>query len=140
MKEIIIFIIGQIIILASISITAFFAYKNYIKQKAIDYKIEKYREIVILISSFLSDDKYDNYQYKTEFIEKYKESWLFASDNFIKLLTNFIDQVNINSDNQKISKKEIEKLLADIVIEIRRDLNVKTKLKSTDILFVSVKK
>lgn len=71
---------------------------------------------------------------KQQFFNEYYKSWVYASDDVILEIKKLIDSVLIDSDVQVDGAQQIH----NIVIAIRKDLKVKTKVPNKTFRYVSI--
>ncbi|MBU8970109.1 hypothetical protein KSS88_14735 [Bacillus altitudinis] len=93
------------------------------KQETYNRKEERYAELVISLKGFYV--KSENKDFKSNFLDQVNLCWLYCPDQVIYKLYNFLESVkNSSSDEHKL------KALAEVFVEIRKDLIKDSKLNS----------
>jgi len=91
-------------------------------------KEKRYIKMLKALHGFYESTNKDDL--KQKFIEEYRISWLYASDDVIKSIDNFFDMIKVGAEN--VSQEEKKKALGQIVINMRKDLRIETKLRPSD--------
>lgn len=135
--------IGTVVIL--ILLTCFINFITNRKERSNRFKEEKYTKLLTLLQGFLISD-YDSQtpsevkdDMKREFLNEYYKSWLYASDDVIKTIKELLDRVKIENVQKEDSQKDKE-ILGKIILAVRSDLKVKTKLGYQHFEYVSAVK
>jgi len=118
---------------------SFFTYIFSVKEKKSEtvrkFKEEKYMNLILLLQSFIgSTNSGDG---KRKFFEESYKSWLYCSDDVTKAINDLINFFSNETGLINDTNKGHE-LIGRIVLEMRKDLLGKTRLKITDFKYVSV--
>ena len=111
-------------------LTYYFAIKKNRKEAIFKFKEEKYTNIILALQGFVNGTT-DGKMKEKLFNEKYK-TWLYAPDDVIKAIDDFIDFVREHHG------EDGEEHLGKVVLEMRKDLLGKSKLSPKDIKFYHV--
>ena len=115
------FIAGTVIL--STFLTYYFTKKSTEVDSARKHKEESYINLILHLNSF--HEKYATTKNKEIFFQEYYKSWAYASDEVITCINKLIESVK----NGKVpTPEEGQKLIANIIIAVRKDLKVKSKI------------
>lgn len=103
--------------------------RNEKETRTFERKEERYKKLLQLsIQLYREKDLNKLGKIKSELMYEYDFSWLYASDNVILKFDKFIESLRketINSDDSM-------SLLAEAILQMRKDLGIKSKLISRD--------
>lgn len=132
-KEALLIILPIVSAIISSFLTYYFAIKAKKQEDIRKYKEEKYSNLIVLLQAFVGNTANANGK-KDFFIENYK-SWLYCSDAVTLAINNMIELVK---GRKIIDPQEGKKAVGKIILEMRKDLNGKTKLTENDFQYIDV--
>lgn len=96
------------------------------ERRYFERKEERYKKLLtLMISLYRTQDREKLRDIKRTFLTEYDQSWLYASDEVIRLLSQFIESLTPDQFNTKTAMA----LVGKTVIQMRKDLGYKnTKL------------
>ena len=118
-------------------LTYIFALKRYHREKQYENKLKRYLILVEKMRSFVKDisDFEAGSEDRKKFVDSYRTIWLYGSSSVVKEVSKFL-KIVLNpppSNGEKmIAEKEAKKIIKKAIIEMRKDLKAKGKLKSND--------
>ncbi len=112
-------------------LTYFFASRSKREEIILKYKEEKYANLLVLLQGFVGSTA------TSETKRKQYRSWIYSSDEVVVGLN---DMVSLVIDSKgKVPDPELgKKVVGNIVLAMRKDLNGKTNLKYTDFRYTDV--
>jgi len=116
-------------------ITYFFTLRAKKNENMLKFKEEKYANLLIHLQGFVG--KTASAELKKKFFEEQYKSWLYASDEVTKSINNLIKLLIEQKDNVPDPKKWRE-IVWNIVLQMRKDLLGKTKLKNNDFRYIDI--
>ena len=99
-------------------------------------KRQRYEMILLSLSGFFEGN--EDYAKKQTFLNQIQLSWLYCSDDFIRRANLFLDSVN--KSGTTTTPEERQRLLGDLLVQMRKDYRCKTSLKSSDFKVVTANK
>lgn len=129
-KDILLITLPVLSAVISSYLTYYFAIKKTRQEAIFKFKEEKYTNIILALQGFVNGTT-DGKMKESLFTEKYK-TWLYAPDNVIKAIDDFIDFVREHHG------EDGKEHLGKIVLEMRKDLLGRSKLSTEDIKFYHV--
>src|SRR3989338_1075459 len=103
MKDMLLILFPIIAGIVSSYITYYFAIKSKKNEAILEFKEEKYANLVVLLQGFTG--KTASGDTKRKFLEEQRKSWLYCSDEVIKAVNNmlilFVEKENRLIDNEK---------------------------------------
>lgn len=132
-------IVELVITIATVLITSLLTY--YFSNKArrnitsVSFKENKYALLLNLLDSFVGNTA--NGESKREFFKELHESWLYSSDEVILAVNDMVSLVR-NSKGKRINQEQGKLAVGSIVLAMRKDLHVKTKLDALAFEFIDV--
>ncbi len=98
---------------------------NNKETREFERKEERYKKLMLLsIQLYREKNSSKLTKIKSELMQEYDYSWLYASDNVIKKYGVFIDSLR----TKNIDSEKSMSFLAEAIIQMRKDLGNKTKL------------
>jgi len=116
-------------------LTYFFASRSKREEAVLKYKEEKYVNLLVLLQGFVGSTATS--ETKRKFFEEQYRSWIYSSDEVVKAINEMVNLV-INSREKTPDPVLGKKVVGNIVLAMRKDLNEKTKLKHTDFTYIDV--
>jgi len=116
-------------------LTYFFTTKTKKTEAMIKFKEEKYSNLLILLQGFVGQTT--SGELKKKFFEEQYRSWLYSSDEVILAINNLVDLL-ISERGETPNLENGKKVIGDIILAMRKDLAVKTKLKYSDFRYTDV--
>ena len=113
-------------------LTYYFTIKTKRKELAYKHKEDQYSKLLLKLQGFVGSTA--NSETQKEFFEEQYKSWLYCSDEVVKLINNMIELVKSNNIDPDIGRKAV----GDIVLAMRKDLFGKTKLSYLDFRYTDV--
>jgi hypothetical protein len=116
-------------------LTYFFASRSKREEAILKYKEEKYANLLVLLQGFVGSTSTS--ETKRKFFEEQYRSWIYSSDEVVKAIN---EMVNLVMDSKgKDPNPEIgRKVVGNIVLAMRKDLNSKSNLNYTDFRYTDV--
>lgn len=128
-----------IVPLISAGLSSFLTYSFAVKSKKQEdirkYKEEKYSNLIILLQAFVGNTA--NANGKKDFLKENYKSWLYCSDEVTISINKMIALIR-NKKTSNFSPLEGRNSVGKIVLEMRKDLNGKTKLTENDFEYIDV--
>lgn len=116
-------------------LTNWYDSKSSKRESALKHKESQYTELIIKLQGFVGLTA--NAKTKKEFFEERYKSWLYASDEVTQTINKMVElseKIEEVTPDPEIGRK----VIGDIVLAMRKDLNSKTKLKCDSFLYVDV--
>ncbi len=117
------------------SLTYLLAIKAKKTEAMIKFKEEKYSNLIIALQGFVGLTA--NSQNKLKFFEEQYKSWLYSSDNVVLAINELISYI-IAQEGKSPNFVEGQRLIGNIILEMRKDLLGKTRLKNKDFRYTDV--
>ena len=106
------------------------------KQEAIQkFKEEKYSNLIILLQGFIGNTV--SGEKKKKFFEEQYRSWLYSSDDVIVAI-NELTKLLKDLKGADPDPSEGRKVVGNIILQMRKDLLGRTKLKQDDFRYIDV--
>ena len=121
-------IISACIAIGGYALQAYLAQKRELEAMNRKGKEEYYSKMLKALHGFYVSSK--DKELREKFIEASRISWLYASDDVIESINNFFNLIKIGAE--KVLDDEKKKALGQILVNMRKDLGIKTELKSSD--------
>lgn len=121
--------------LVSSYFTYYFTIKSKKNEAILKFKEEKYINLLVLLQGFIGTTASGDM--KRKFFEKQYRSWLYCSDDVVKAINNMVRLV-IMSKKSAPDPDEGRKAIGNIILAMRRDLLVQTKLDYNDFVYTDV--
>lgn len=99
------------------------------------FKEEKYSNLLIQLQGFVGSTT--SAEKKRKFFEEQYKAWLYSSDGVVTAINEMVELVK-NSNGNPPDAKGGRKAVGNIVLEMRKDMLGKTKLKSEDFVYTDV--
>ncbi|OGJ22431.1 MAG: hypothetical protein A3J60_00335 [Candidatus Pacebacteria bacterium RIFCSPHIGHO2_02_FULL_46_9] len=136
-------IINQVLLLIGPSVLFGYLLKYYLDSKQ-SKKLEErnkrrivYEDLAETLGIFISG-RIVSIERKNKFLETYAKCWLWASDEVIKEINDFLDFQVVITKGDEIQNQDAKEKYAACVIAMRKDLGFsKTLVKTKDYKFVS---
>jgi len=135
MKDMLLILFPIIAGIVSSYITYYFAIKSKKNEAILEFKEEKYANLVVLLQGFTG--KTASGDTKRKFLEEQRKSWLYCSDEVIKAVNNMLI-LFVEKENRLIDNEKAKEAIGNIIVAIRKDLLGKTKLDYTDFSYFDV--
>ena len=116
-------------------LTYFFASRSKREESILKYKEEKYANLLVLLQGFVGSTATS--ETKRKFFEEQYRSWIYSSDEVIEAINEMVRLV-IDSKGKDPDPELGRKVVGNIVLAMRKDLNGKTNLKYTDFRYIDV--
>ncbi len=116
-------------------LTYFFAGRSKREESILKYKEEKYANLLVLLQGFVGSTATS--ETKRKFFEEQYKSWIYSSDEVIEAINEMVKLV-IDSRGNAPNPQQGRKVVGNIVLAMRKDLNEKTKLKFSDFVYTDV--
>lgn len=117
-------------------LTYFFASRSKREEAILKYKEEKYANLLVLLQGFVGSTATS--ETKRKFFEEQYRSWIYSSDEVVKAINEMVKLV-INSKGKDPDPELGRKVVGNIVLAMRKDLNGKTNLNYTDFRYTDVR-
>ncbi|MDD3855310.1 MAG: hypothetical protein A2525_09090 [Sulfurimonas sp. RIFOXYD12_FULL_36_11] len=117
-------------------LTYFFASRSKREEYILKYKEEKYANLLVLLQGFVGVTATS--ETKRKFFEEQYKSWIYSSDEVIEAINEMVKLV-IDSRKNTPDPQKGRKVIGNIVLAMRKDLNGKTKLKYSDFVYTDVR-
>jgi len=122
--------------IASSYLTYFFASRSKREESILKYKEEKYANLLVLLQGFVGSTATS--ETKRKFFEEQYRSWIYSSDEVVKAINEMVKLV-IDSKGKEPDPELGRKVVGNIVLAMRKDLNGKTNLNYTDFRYTDVR-
>jgi len=116
-------------------LTYFFASRSKREESILKYKEEKYANLLVLLQGFVGSTATS--ETKRKFFEEQYRSWIYSSDEVIEAINEMVRLV-IDSKGKDPNPELGRKVVGNIVLAMRKDLNGKTKLRFSDFVYTDV--
>lgn len=116
-------------------LTYFFASRSKREETILKYKEEKYANLLVLLQGFVGSTSTS--ETKRKFFEEQYRSWIYSSDEVVKAINEMVRLV-IDSKGKDPDPEIGRKVVGNIVLAMRKDLNGKSKLDYTDFRYTDV--
>lgn len=116
-------------------LTYFFASRSKREETILKYKEEKYANLLVLLQGFVGSTATS--ETKRKFFEEQYRSWIYSSDDVIKAINEMVKLV-IDSKGKEPDPELGRKVIGNIVLAMRKDLNGKTSLSYSDFRYTDV--
>ena len=116
-------------------LTYFFASRSKREESILKYKEEKYANLLVLLQGFVGSTSTP--ETKRKFFEEQYRSWIYSSDEVVKAINEMVKLV-IDSKGKEPDPELGRKVVGNIVLAMRKDLNGKTNLNYTDFRYTDV--
>ncbi|OHD94864.1 MAG: hypothetical protein A2019_06585 [Sulfurimonas sp. GWF2_37_8] len=117
-------------------LTYFFASRSKREESILKYKEEKYANLLVLLQGFVGSTATS--ETKRKFFEEQYRSWIYSSDEVVKAINEMVRLV-IDSKGKDPDPELGRKVVGNIVLAMRKDLNGKTNLNYTDFIYTDVR-
>ena len=117
-------------------LTYFFASRSKREESILKYKEEKYANLLVLLQGFVGSTSTP--ETKRKFFEEQYRSWIYCSDEVVKAINEMVKLV-IDSKGKEPDPELGRKVVGNIVLAMRKDLNGKTNLNYTDFRYTDVR-
>lgn len=117
-------------------LTYFFTSRSKREESILKYKDEKYANLLVLLQGFVGSTATS--ETKRKFFEEQYRSWIYSSDEVIKAINEMVRLV-IDSQGKDPDPELGRKVVGNIVLAMRKDLNGKTNLNYTDFRYTDVR-
>lgn len=118
-------------------LTYFFASRSKREESILKYKEEKYANLLVLLQGFVGSTTTSEKKHK--FFEEQYRSWIYSSDEVVKAINEMVKLV-IDSKGKDPDPELGRKVVGNIVLAMRKDLNGKTNLNYIDFRYTDVVK
>lgn len=118
-------------------LTYFFASRSKREESILKYKEEKYANLLVLLQGFVGSTATS--EKKRKFFEEQYRSWIYSSDEVVKAINEMVKLV-IDSKGKDPDPELGRKVVGNIVLAMRKDLNGKTNLNYIDFRYTDVVK
>lgn len=103
-------------------------------------KRKLYEELIQSLNIFL-DNRGNSFEKQDTFLANYSTSWLWASEDVILKVGDFIDYISINDNGLEQNQKYAKTIFSEIIILMRKDLGHSLKkLEAKNYRFFSFKR
>lgn len=116
-------------------LTYSFTMKTKKNEAMIRFKEEKYANLVVLLQGFVGNTI--SADLKRRFLEEQYRAWLYSSDNVVKAINEMI-QLLIDERGKQPNPEKGQKIIGNIILEMRKDLLGETNLTSNDFRYTDV--
>ncbi|MDD5749453.1 MAG: hypothetical protein PHO91_01540 [Patescibacteria group bacterium] len=116
-------------------LTYYFGIKSKKTEAMLKFKEEKYAKLLIYLQGFVGNTTSGNL--KKKFFEEQYSSWLYCSDEVVKSLNRLV-QLLISEEGKAPNPEDGQKVIGEIVLNMRKDLLGKTSLNYKDFKYTSV--
>ncbi|MFA5954790.1 MAG: hypothetical protein WC817_04630 [Patescibacteria group bacterium] len=116
-------------------LTYTFAVKKIKSESALRFKEEKYANLLSLMQGFIGQTT--SGETKKKFFEEQYKSWLYSSDEVV-LAVNDLVKLLIAERGKAPDPEKGREVVGSIVLQMRKDLYGKTKLKYNDFSYTDV--
>jgi len=113
----------------------FFASRTKREESILKYKEEKYANLLVLLQGFVGSTATS--ETKRKFFEEQYKSWIYSSDDVVKAINEMVNLV-INTKSKNPDPETGRKVIGNIVLAMRKDLNNKTTLNFSDFKYTDV--
>ena len=113
----------------------FFASRTKREESMLKYKEEKYANLLVLLQGFVGSTATS--ETKRKFFEEQYKSWIYSSDDVVKAINEMVNLV-INTKGKNPDPETGRKVIGNIVLAMRKDLNNKTTLNFSDFKYTDV--
>jgi len=134
-KDLLIIILPIITGILGSYLTYYFTIKSK-KQEAIQkFKEEKYTNLILMLQGFVGSTV--SKETKKKFYEEQYKSWLYSSDDVVQAIN---ELTNLLMKKQGADPDPVQgrKVVGNIILQMRKDLLGKTKLRHTDFRYTDV--
>jgi hypothetical protein len=118
-------------------LTYFFAGRSKREESILKYKEEKYANLLVLLQGFVGSTATS--ETKRKFFEEQYRSWIYSSDEVVKAINEMVKLV-IDSKGKNPDPDVGRKVVGNIVLAMRKDLNSKSNLNYTHFRYTDVVK
>ncbi|MDD3770039.1 MAG: hypothetical protein PHV10_05440 [Sulfuricurvum sp.] len=116
-------------------LTYYFTSRSKREETVLKYKEEKYANLLVLLQGFVGSTATS--ETKRKFFEEQYRSWIYSSDDVIKAINEMVKLV-IDSKGKDPDPDLGRKVVGNIVLAMRKDLNGKTNLNYSDFRYIDV--
>jgi hypothetical protein len=116
-------------------VTYFFTIRTQKNAAILKFKEEKYANLIVLLKGFVGNTV--SAKLKREFFDEQYRSWLYSSDEVVTSINKLTGMLILERGN-KPNKYEGDKVVGDIILNMRKDLLGKTKLTYKDFHYTDV--
>ena len=116
-------------------LTYLFASHSKREEAILKYKEEKYANLLVLLQGFVGSTATS--ETKRKFFEEQYRSWIYSSDEVVKAINEMVRLV-IDSKGKDPDPELGRKVVGNIVLAMRKDLNGKTNLEYSDFRYTDV--
>ena len=134
-KDVLLIVLPLISVFLGSFLTYLFQSKSRKDEAILRFKEEKYSNLIIALQGFVGVTA--SGKEKKRFLEEQYKSWLYASDDVSKAINKLI-KLLIEKKGKEPSHEEGRELIGNIILEMRKDLLGKTKLRNTDFRYTDV--
>jgi hypothetical protein len=135
-KDVLIIILPIITGILGSYLTYYFTIKSK-KQEAIQkFKEEKYTNLILMLQGFVGSTV--SKETKKKFYEEQYKSWLYSSDDVVQAINELTDLL-MKEQGADPDPVQGRKVVGNIILQMRKDLLGKTKLKYTDFRYTDVR-
>jgi hypothetical protein len=135
-KDLLIIILPIITGILGSYLTYYFTIKSK-KQEAIQkFKEEKYTNLILMLQGFVGSTV--SKETKKKFYEEQYKSWLYSSDDVVQAINELTDLL-MKEQGADPDPVQGRKVVGNIILQMRKDLLGKTKLRYTDFRYTDVR-
>src|SRR5437016_12690616 len=134
-KDILLLILPFVSGVISAWITYFFTVRTQKNAAILKFKEEKYANLIVLLKGCVGNTA--SAKLKEEFFDEQYRSWLYSSDEVVKAINTLTSLLIIKHGNQP-DKYKGDKVVGDIILQMRKDLLGKTNLTYKDFHYTDV--
>src|SRR5947209_1653416 len=134
-KDVLLIILPVMIGILSSYLTYFFTMRSNREQAILKFKEEKYTNLLLLLQGFIGQTV--SMETKRKFFEEQYKSWLYSSDDVVEAINNMVGLI-IEERGRKPDPKRGVEVVGNIVLAMRKDLLVKTRLRADDFRYTDV--
>ena len=134
-KNVLLIVLPLISVFLGSFLTYLFQAKSRKHEAILRFKEEKYSNLIIALQGFVGITA--SGKEKKHFLEEQYKSWLYASDDVSKAINKLI-KLLIENKGKEPNHEEGRKIIGNIILEMRRDLLGKTKLRNEDFRYTDV--
>lgn len=126
-----------LVTLATLYIASILRKKEEKETREYERKEKRYKEIIDDLVGFLdTEEPFSVLSKKKKFLDEYRLSWLYASDNVVFQLNDFLIKIEVKP-GQPFDKEEAKKSMQELILVMRKDLGNKgSKLEHKDIRII----